>query len=285
MWASVPRVKFFNGFEIPLIGLGTYLTKGEEGVRAIKQAIDIGYRHIDTAYRYGNECEVGRALNEKISEGFITREDLFVTTKLWNSFHAPMLVPEAFQRSLQNLQLEYVDLYLMHMPMGLAFRGFREQDLITYDKSGKVAFSNVDFCDTWKAMEDLVRGGQVRSIGVSNFNCEQLSRLLSKANIKPVTNQVECNPGFTQKPLIQFCRHHGITVTAFSPMGRVDRSDSSCRVTADVLQHPQVAAIGAKYGKTPGQVVLRYLTLARYRFRNRQTAQKRYRILTYSTSG
>ncbi|XP_062548383.1 1,5-anhydro-D-fructose reductase-like [Armigeres subalbatus] len=259
MWALMPRVRFYNGFEVPLVGLGTYLTRGEEGVKSIKQAIDIGYRHIDTAYRYGNEREVGRAVNEKISEGFITREDLFVTTKLWNSFHAPEHVAEAFHRSLNNLKMDYVDLYLMHMPMGLAFRGFQEQDLITYDSTGKVAFSEVDFCDTWRAMEELVRGGKVRSIGVSNFNCEQLSLLLSVASIKPVTNQVECNPGFTQKPLIQFCQRHDITVTAFSPMGRADRSDSSCRVTADVLQHPKVAAIGAKYGKTPGQIVLRYL--------------------------
>lgn len=166
---------------------------------------------------------------------------------------------EAFERSMDNLSLDYVDLYLMHMPMGLAYRGFKEQDLIAYDSSGKVICSDVDFCDTWKAMEELVHSGKVRSIGVSNFNSDQLKRLLACASIQPATNQVECNPGFTQKPLIQFCRHQGITVTAFSPMGRVDRSDSSSRVTADVLLHPKVAAIGAKYGKTPAQIVLRYL--------------------------
>ncbi|XP_065092333.1 1,5-anhydro-D-fructose reductase-like [Ochlerotatus camptorhynchus] len=259
MWTRVPRVKFSNGFDIPLIGLGTYLTRGEEGVKSIKQAIDIGYRHIDTAYRYGNECEVGQAVNEKIREGFVAREDLFITTKLWNSFHAPQHVAEAFKRSMEKLNLDYVDLYLMHMPMGLGFRGFQEQDLIAYDSSGKVICSDVDFCDTWKAMEELVHSGKVRSIGVSNFNSEQLQRLLSSASIKPATNQVECNPGFTQKRLIQFCRHLGITVTAFSPMGRVDRCDSSSRVTADVLLHPNVTAIGAKYGKTTAQIVLRYL--------------------------
>uniref|UniRef100_A0A1Q3FWT7 Putative aldo/keto reductase family n=1 Tax=Culex tarsalis TaxID=7177 RepID=A0A1Q3FWT7_CULTA len=259
MWSMVPRVTFANGCQIPQIGLGTYLTRGEEGIRAIKQAIDIGYRHIDTAYRYGNEREVGQAVRDKIAEGFIAREDLFITTKLWNSFHSPRHVAEAFGRSLANLKLEYVDLYLMHMPMALAFRGFGEADLIPYDTQGKVACSEVNFCDTWRAMEQLVRTGQVRSIGVSNFNRTQLRRLLAEATIRPVTNQVECNPGFNQKPLIEFCRAEDITVTAFSPMGRANRSDSSCGVTANVLTDARVARIGAKYGKSNAQIVLRYL--------------------------
>ncbi|XP_058815329.1 1,5-anhydro-D-fructose reductase-like [Topomyia yanbarensis] len=259
MWATVPRVKFFNGHEIPLIGLGTYLTKGTAGVKAIKQAIDIGYRHIDTAYRYGNEQDVGRAVRDKLEEGFVKREDLFITTKLWNSFHSPEHVEKAFHRSLENLNLNYVDLYLMHMPMGLAFRGYEEQELISYDSSGRVVCSDVDFCDTWKAMEQLVYAGKVRSIGVSNFNSSQLSRLLSVSSIKPATNQIECNPGFTQKPLIEFCRKLDITVTAFSPMGRANRSDSSSQVTANVLTDPEVATLGAKYGKSNAQVVLRYL--------------------------
>lgn len=259
MWSSVPRVTFSNGRQIPQIGLGTYLFRGEEGVRSIKQAIDIGYRHIDTAFRYGNEREVGQAVRDKIAEGFIAREDLFITTKLWNSFHSPKHVAEAFGRSLANLNLEYVDLYLMHMPMALAFRGFDEGDLIPYDTQGKVACSEVDFCDTWLAMEQLVQTGQVRSIGVSNFNRAQLRRLLTGATIRPVTNQVECNPGFNQKPLIEFCRAEDITVTAASPMGRANRSDSSSGVTADVLTDARVARVGAKYGKSNAQIVLRYL--------------------------
>ncbi|XP_058453148.1 1,5-anhydro-D-fructose reductase-like [Malaya genurostris] len=259
MWAKVPRVKLLSGYEIPLIGLGTYLTKGEAGVKAIKEAIDIGYRHIDTAYRYGNERDVGRAVREKLEEGYVKREDLFITTKLWNTFHHPEHVEEAFHRSLNNLNLNYVDLYLMHMPMGLVFRGFKEQDLVSYDSSGKVECSDVDYCDTWKAMEKLIHSGKVRSIGVSNFNSNQLERLLSIASIRPVTNQIECNPGFTQKSLIEFCRSLDITVTAFSPMGRANRSDSSNQVTANVLTDPEVATIGAKYGKTNAQIVLRYL--------------------------
>ncbi|XP_055549594.1 1,5-anhydro-D-fructose reductase-like [Wyeomyia smithii] len=259
MWASVPRVKFFNGYEIPLIGLGTYLTKGEEGVKSIKEAIDIGYRHIDTAYRYGNEAEIGRAVRDKLAEGFVRREDLFITTKLWNSFHSPEHVEQAFHRSLVNLSLDYVDLYLMHMPMGLQFRGFQQENLISYDSAGKVLCSEVDFCDTWKAMEQLVRTGKVRSIGVSNFNCSQLERLLSVSSIQPATNQVECNPGFTQKALIEFCQKHNITVTAFSPMGRANRSDSSSQVTASILTDPNVTALGTKYGKSNAQIVLRYL--------------------------
>lgn len=179
--------------------------------------------------------------------------------QLWNSFHKPEHVRQAFGLSLARLNLDYVDLYLMHMPMALAFRGFEEQDLISYDNRGKIACSEVDFCDTWEAMEQLVCSGKVRSIGVSNFNKTQLERLLSTASIKPVTNQVECNPGFTQRTLIEFCRGLDITVTAFSPMGRANRSDSSSRVTASVLTDDTVTAIGAKYGKSNAQIVLRYL--------------------------
>lgn len=259
MWARLPKVKFSNGFEIPVIGLGTYLTKGEAGVKTIKQAIDIGYRHIDTAYRFGNEREVGRAVNEKMGEGYISRENLFISTKLWSSFHAPEHVAEAFKISLKNLKLSYVDLYLMHMPMALPFRGFEQSDLVTYDQAGKVVGSNIDFCDTWKIMEGLVNGGRVRSLGVSNFNIEQLKRLMDCANVKPVVNQVEVNPGFSQKPLIKFCKENDIAVIAYSPLGRVNRPDSYSRVTADVLQNPEVIDIAEKYEKKPTQVVLRYL--------------------------
>lgn len=260
MWARIPRVKFTDGFSCPVIGLGTNQAHGAEGVNSIKQAINIGYRHIDTAYSYGSEREVGQAIKEKMNEGYVAREHLFITTKLWSSFHAPQHVAPAFERSMKNLGLEYVDLYLMHMPMGLAFRGYEEQDLIAY--TGKVLCSDVDFCDTWKAMEELVMSGRVHSIGVSNFNCTQLERLLSSASIKPVINQVECNPDFNQKPLIQFCRNLGIAVSAYSTFGRIgliDSSDSSYQWTAKVLLHPEVTAIAASYEKTPAQIVLRYL--------------------------
>uniref|UniRef100_A0A336L6J0 CSON005707 protein n=1 Tax=Culicoides sonorensis TaxID=179676 RepID=A0A336L6J0_CULSO len=139
-----PTVKLNNGYEMPVLGLGTYLAKNREGVEAIKTAVDAGYRHFDTAYFYGNEKEVGEALRAKIAEGKVKREDLFVVTKLWNCFHDPAHVETAFKKSMENLNLEYIDLYLMHMPIGYEFRGY-EKDLFPTDKDGNLCFSDVDY--------------------------------------------------------------------------------------------------------------------------------------------
>ncbi|XP_015042817.2 1,5-anhydro-D-fructose reductase isoform X1 [Drosophila pseudoobscura] len=248
-----PTVKLNNGYEMPILGLGTYESIDGDGTAAIKHAIDIGYRHIDTAYFYQNEVEVGRAIRDRIAEGVVKREDIFLVTKLWNVHHDPGYVEPICRKQLRTLGLDYIDLYLMHMPVG--YKYVNEETLLPKDDEGNLQLSDVDYLDTYKAMEKLVKQGLVRSIGVSNFNSEQLARILANCEIKPVTNQVECSPGLNQKPLTAFCKQHGITVTAYSPLGR-PKPDAQ---KPNYIYSPDVVAIAKKYGKTTPQIVLRYL--------------------------
>ncbi|XP_050080795.1 1,5-anhydro-D-fructose reductase-like [Anopheles maculipalpis] len=256
MSKQVPTVRLCNGHEIPVLGYGTYLAQQGQCVELVKKAIDIGYRHIDTAFLYENEVEIGQAVRAKIADGVIRREDIFVTTKLWNTFHDPQHVEEAFRRSYDMLDLGYIDLFLMHSPMGLQFAGYEYGDMQPKDADGNMLFDEIDYVETWKAMEKLVTSGKVRSIGLSNFNSEQIDRILEIATVKPVVNQVEANPGYDQRKLIAFCKERGIVVTAYGPMGRPHRTTYGNR---NALDDPKVLEIGRKYGKTGGQVILRYL--------------------------
>ena len=183
--------------------------------QAVKDAIDIGYRHIDGAFIYGNEHELGQGVNAKIAEGVVKREDIFITSKLWNTFHRPDLVRGALEATLKNLGTSYVDQYLIHWP--LAYK--EESDLFPKDANDKVIFSDVDFVDTWKELEKCVDAGLTKSIGVSNFNKKQIERVLAIARIPPASNQIESHPYLAQVKLSEFCRSKGIHVTAYSPLG------------------------------------------------------------------
>jgi len=164
----------------------SFQSKPGEVTQAVKDAIDIGYRHIDCAHVYGNEKEIGAAIQAKIAEGVVKREDLFITSKLWNTFHRPDLVEPALKKTLADLGLDYIDLYLIHWPFG-----YKEgEELFPTNPDGTTALSDVDYLDTWKAMEAALSKGLAKNIGVSNFNSEQITRLLKNATIKPVTNQV-----------------------------------------------------------------------------------------------
>lgn len=192
-----------------------------------------------------------------ISSGKLKREEIFVVTKLANHLHDPSRVEAACRKSLENLGLDYVDLYLMHSPMGLEFR--EPEDLNPKDEAGNLVASGDNYVHTWKAMEKLVDLGLVKSIGVSNFNSEQITRILENCRIKPVTNQVECSPTINQKMLIGFCKAHDIIVTAYSPLTRPHRYEKDHSMPKPALLDPRVEEIGKRYNKTPAQVVLRYL--------------------------
>ncbi|PNF29307.1 1,5-anhydro-D-fructose reductase [Cryptotermes secundus] len=251
---QIPSLTFENGYKIPVIGLGTWKSKPGEVERAVQDAIDAGYRHLDCACVYGNESEVGHGIRYKIDEGVVQREDLFVTSKLWNTFHRPELVVSACRESLRLLGLEYLDLYLMHWPF--AFK--EDGDLMPTDSDGNIVLSDVDYLDTWRQMEKCVHLGLTRSIGLSNFNSQQIDRVLANATIKPVNLQVECNPYLTQKKLINFCKSRGITVTGYSPMGSPDSPYFKVGMPR-LLEDPKLKEVAQLVGKSVGQVVLRYL--------------------------
>jgi len=246
-------VKLNNGTEIPIIGLGTW--KSDPGVltQTVKDAIDVGYRHLDCALIYENEKEVGAGVKAKIEEGVVKREDLFLTSKLWNSFHRPDLVVPSLKTSLKDLGVDFVDLYLIHWPVA-----FKEgNDLSPKDADGKFLFSDVDFCDTWKAMEDCVHLGLTKSIGLSNFNSQQIDQIMKDCKIKPVMNQVECHPYLNQNKLIEFCKSKEIAITAYSPLGSPTRPWVGAS-DPRVMEDPTIIEIGKKYAKSPAQVLLRW---------------------------
>jgi len=245
-------IKLNTGFEIPILGLGTYNSQPGEVERAVSCAIDIGYRHFDCAWFYANEAEIGKALKEKINEGKVKREELFITSKLWNNFHAREKVVPKLKETLAALQTDYLDLFLIHCPFA-----FKEEAPLWPINEGKSAYSDIDYLETWKGMEECVKLGLTKSIGVSNFNAKQLQRVLANCNIPPAVNQVECNPNLSQKKLIEFCNENNIHVTGYSPLGKAETAGTE--YPESTIFDPKVAAIGKKYGKTPAQVVLNYL--------------------------
>jgi len=234
-----------TGAKIPSVGLGTW--QSDPGVvgDAVYAAVKAGYRHIDCARAYNNEKEVGLALKKLFDEGVVKREDLFITSKLWCGHHAPEDVPEALGDSLNDLQLEYLDLYLIHWP----FRVKKGTSIGNPEN-----FLPPDIPATWAAMEKLHDAGKARAIGVSNFASKKLGDLLAVARIPPAVDQVECHPSWQQSKLHSFCQSTGVHLSAYSPLG----SPGSTWMNGNVLKEPVVLSIAEKLGKTPAQVALRW---------------------------
>ncbi|KAM9311511.1 estradiol 17 beta-dehydrogenase 5-like [Gastrophryne carolinensis] len=248
-----------NGHKMPTFGFGTYAPeKFSKSLveEATKVAIEVGYRHIDCAYVYGNEAEVGRAIREKIADGTVRREELFYTGKLWSTFHSPELVRPILEKSLQQLQLEYMDLFLIHMPLSMK----PGSDLFPVDENGQIIFHNVDLRDTWEALEKCLDAGLVRSIGVSNFNRKQLEMILNKPGLKykPVCNQVECHIYLNQKKLLEFCRSRDIALVGYSILGSSRDEKWIDQNAPIVLEDPVLNTIAKKLNKSPAQVALRF---------------------------
>jgi diketogulonate reductase-like aldo/keto reductase len=223
--------KFFklnNDYTIPAVGFGTWQTPdGETAVQAVKTAIANGYRHIDGAAIYKNETGVGSG----IKEANIDRKDLFITSKVWNSERGYDTTLKAFEKTLSDLQLDYLDLYLIHWPATAhQFENWKEIN-----------------AETWRAMEELVVQGKIKSIGVSNFLPQHLSALLETAKIKPAVDQIEFHPGFMQAECLEFCKKNNILVEGWSPLGR-----------GEVLENEMLKEIAAKYNKSVAQVCIRW---------------------------
>jgi len=246
-------VKLNTGYDMPIFGLGTWKSAPGEVESAVRAALDCGYRHLDCAHVYENESEVGEALTAKIADHTVRREDVFITSKVWNTFHSKARVLPALKTTLKNLNVTYLDLYLIHWPMGFKEGG----DLVPKDANDKVAFSDVDYLETWKAMEDLLKLGLVRSIGVSNFKKDQIERICANSSVVPAVNQVECHPELVQKQLFEYCKGKGIALTAYSPLGSPDRPWAQPGDPV-LMQHPQVLRLAEKYSKTAAQILIAF---------------------------
>uniref|UniRef100_A0A8C2VLP9 Estradiol 17 beta-dehydrogenase 5-like n=1 Tax=Chinchilla lanigera TaxID=34839 RepID=A0A8C2VLP9_CHILA len=252
-------VELNDGHFMPVLGFGTYAPEEvpkSMATDATKLAIDAGFRHIDSAYIYQNEEEVGLAIRSKIADGTVKREDIFYTSKLWSTFHRPELVQSCLERSLKKLQLDYVDLYLIHYPVSMK----PGENSFPTDEHGKVIPDAVDLCATWEAMEKCKDAGLAKSIGVSNFNRRQLEKILNKPGLKykPVCNQVECHPYLNQSELLEFCKSKDIVMIGYAVLGSNSGKEWLNKDNPVLLEDPVLVALAQKHQRTPAQVALRY---------------------------
>jgi alcohol dehydrogenase (NADP+) len=237
---------------MPALGLGTWKSEPEEVYRAVRTAIEVGYRHIDCAAIYLNEEEVGRALVDAFQAGDAKREEMWITSKLWNDSHAPEHVRPALETSLKKLQLDYLDLYLIHWPVAL-----RHGTVLPRGPEDFLPLSEVPLAWTWEAVLKVSEQGLARNVGVSNFSRRKIERIRDATGETPAVNQIELHPYLQQDALVTACSELGIAVTAYSPLGSPDSAAMMGR-DDDVLltKHPTIAQIAESHGATPGQVLI-----------------------------
>lgn len=248
--------------EIPLVGLGTWKIPKDQTSDTVSSAISLGYRMIDCACDYGNEFQVGQG----IKHSQIPRSQLFVTSKLWNSFHKSNHVAIGLQKTLDDLDLDYLDLYLIHFPISSTFIPVTDRYPPEWSIDGKsmvVSEEKVSLRETWTALEELVYAGKIRFIGVANFNCTLIREILSFCRIKPYVNQVELHPYLTQKKLVSYCEKVGVKVTAYSSFGGlsyIPLGSTLAKETQSLLTHERVVNVSKIVGKTSAQVLLKWAT-------------------------
>lgn len=257
-------VPLADGGEIPSLGLGTWKIPEALTPDVIREAVRVGWRHFDCACDYRNERAVGAVLASALAEGLCRREEVWITSKLWNTYHEPKYMRAACERSLRDLRLDVLDLYLVHFPISLAFVPFdvRYPPGWFHDPQAPAPAMKpirVPLADTWGAMEELVRAGLVKRIGVCNFGTSLLRDLLSYAAVRPAVLQVEMHPYLTQERLLRYCREEHIAVTAFSPFGADSYVPLGMAGPGEsVLQDPMVTALARHHGRTPAQIALRW---------------------------
>jgi len=253
-WSSEPKLLP----EMPMIGLGLWKSSDDEIEATVYEAIKMGYRHLDGACAYGNERAVGKAIKRALDEGICERKHLWITSKLWNAYHRTEHVPTACQKTLDDLGLEYLDLYLIHTPLAFEFVPF---DVYPPPIPAKedIVLESVSYRETWEAMEALQASGKVKHIGVSNIGCHGILDILSYCKVKPVVNQVECHVYLQQTQLVEFCQSKGIQIQAYSPFGA--KSYFAMGLASeedDCFNNPVLKEIAAAKGKTVGDICLRF---------------------------
>ena len=245
-------LQFKNGDQMPIFGLGTWKSAPGEVYKAVKEALRLGYRHIDCAPVYENEAEVGKALSESFQEGVTSRDQLWITSKLWNNAHAPEDVQPALEKTLADLQIDALDLFLIHWPVVI-----RKE--VLYHRSAKdlISLDELPIAQTWPAMEALVDRGLCRHIGVSNFSVAKLKALLKTARLLPEMNQIELHPYLQQPAMLEFCRSNGIHLTAYAPLGSADRPVRlKVKDEPILLEEPVIVKLAERHGVTPAQILI-----------------------------
>ncbi|CAG9537489.1 unnamed protein product [Cercopithifilaria johnstoni] len=247
-------VKLSSGHYIPTVGLGTWLSQPGKVGNALKIALNNGYRHVDCAHVYQNQIELGETFAEIFKEGNVKRTDIFVTSKIWNTFHSHEMAKKNVDIILKELRLDYLDLCLIHWP-----QGYDESDGLFPKRSDdeKFKYSDIDYLDTWRAMEECVRLKKIRSIGLSNFNHKQILRVINNCTIKPAVLQVELHPYFQQHKLHNFCQEHGIVLTAYSPLANPTMPFRKA-TDASLLDDPIILKLAEVHHKSAAQVILRW---------------------------
>jgi len=252
-----------SGYSIPQLGLGTagIGKSADEIAEVIRNGLEVGFRHLDCAMMYRNEDEIGQALTAVFKDGKIKREDVFITSKVANNYHSYENATKAVDIILKSLQLQYLDLLLIHWPMGFE-EGVEERhghgDHGDHGRNATPKFSNVDYVETWRALEDALKAKKVRSIGISNFNISQIERVLNASTIKPQALQIEAHPYFPQIALIDFCKKNNIVVEAYSPLAQRTANKSKTEAELILFKEKVMLDIAAKHNKTAAQVALRW---------------------------
>ncbi len=261
---QMKNIQLPSGLELASVGLGLWKIDQQKTAQVVQTAIECGYRHFDSACDYGNEEQTGIGLRESLSAGVVSRDDLWITSKLWNTYHRAEHVRPALIKSLQDLQLDHLDLYLMHFPIASKYIPIDERYPPGWvddpdAENPAVIPDRVPIIETWRAMEELVREGLVREIGVCNFGCSLLRDLINQADVLPSVLQIESHPYLTQEKLVRFCQESDIAVTAFSPLGAQSYFALNMAEQSEaVMEQSAIKEIAVSHDRTPAQVLLRW---------------------------